>query len=171
MTCTTHILENLSPLQLKHYFDTFEGAPHQAAREGLVDVIRQAYALGISFNRENEIGDTPLFTATAHDRREVVELLLEMYPNEINYESSNGFTPLMIAVRDGHTYMTELLLKKGADPHSLSRDVESFQPRRDVLPIRSIIPVSVQSAPGTSSQDQLMERTNSPSGTCGMTTP
>ncbi|XP_014251437.1 ankyrin repeat and KH domain-containing protein R11A8.7-like [Cimex lectularius] len=58
---------------------------------------------------------TPLAVASFCGENEIVEILLQRYPNTLDLPvEKSGMTPLMLAISAGHVETTKLLLKRGA---------------------------------------------------------
>ena len=65
----------------------------------------------------NPVCDASIFKQAASGDRAGVERLLAAAPDSISSTNRVGATPLILAARDGHTEMIELLIAKGADPN------------------------------------------------------
>jgi ankyrin repeat protein len=59
-------------------------------------------------------GKTSLHIAAAHDKSDIVEMLLQ-YQADVNAKSDGGWTPLHNACEKGHVEIARILLKGGAD--------------------------------------------------------
>jgi len=89
-----------------------------AAFHGHTEVVRELLARGALVNHP---GWNPLIYAAAENRLGVARLLIGRGA-EVNAETENGTTVLMMAARGGHLQMLLLLLEHGADPNRKSRD-------------------------------------------------
>ena len=58
---------------------------------------------------------TPLHEAAEQGNLEEVELLLNREGTDVNAANENGYTPLMLAAKNGHTAIVELLKARGAE--------------------------------------------------------
>ncbi|XP_043944757.1 ankyrin repeat domain-containing protein 16 [Protopterus annectens] len=86
---------------------------HIACREGDPQII--TYILSASpciWDTESKIHRTPLHTAAMHGCSEVVDILLERCGYTPDSRDSCGVTPFTDAVRNGHTDIAKLLMKK-----------------------------------------------------------
>jgi ankyrin repeat protein len=72
-----------------------------------------------------EFGELPMYYAAAGNRRDVVELLLEMGANVNARVEPDGSTPLEAAVSNEHVEMVDLLVERGADPTMVNSDGRS----------------------------------------------
>ncbi|KAK3347024.1 ankyrin [Lasiosphaeria hispida] len=86
-----------------------------AARQGDVEVFKQALPAGLPANLTNEKGDTLLMLAAYHGHADLVNLLIEhgADPNRLN---DKGQSPLAGAVFKKEDAVIETLLSGGADP-------------------------------------------------------
>ena len=75
----------------------------------------------VDINATNLVGDTPLLRACALGQGDVVSCLLDEYGAEVNVKNHLNVSPLHVAVHGGHTEISELLLKAGANPNSPGR--------------------------------------------------
>jgi ankyrin len=95
------------------------GPLHLAASYGLVDVLDWAHPEGIDFNVEAVFRSTPLWEATASGEECAVAVIVTKDGVDVNI--SNGLTPLVIAARDGHVGIVEILLRQvGIDVDKIS---------------------------------------------------
>lgn len=79
------------------------------------------HAHGAEINPQTENGWTPLHTATAAGRVELVEWLLA-HEATVNVKNSNGWTPLHFAAHENHLAIAKLLLAAGADANVADED-------------------------------------------------
>ncbi|KAK3689360.1 ankyrin repeat-containing domain protein [Podospora appendiculata] len=88
---------------------------YNAAREGDMDIFRQALPGGLPANLTNENGDTLLMLAAYHGHADLVKLLLDhgADPNRLN---DRGQSPLAGAVFKLEDTVIKVLLDGGADP-------------------------------------------------------
>ncbi|RDE04642.1 ankyrin repeat domain-containing protein [Sphingomonas aracearum] len=95
-----------------------ESALHVTVRGGNLTYTRFLLDRGANPNVEDGKGDTPLLLATAANRQDLVEALLnsrEVKAN-VNMPDARGFTALIRAVQNRNLALVTLLLKAGADP-------------------------------------------------------
>ncbi|WP_257454206.1 ankyrin repeat domain-containing protein [Archangium lipolyticum] len=91
-----------------------------AAGEGNLPAVRQLLAAGVKANVKADTGSnhTALMLASAHDHREMVQLLLGNGPG-IEIRDFEGKTALAHAVRGGRAAIVDALLKAGANARTL----------------------------------------------------
>lgn len=95
-------------------------ALHQCVREDKCNLLRMLCAVpGVEVDIKDEDGETPLFVA-AQNSIDSLKVLIEAGAN-VNPVAKDGWTPLMLAARDGDYDHAELLLEAGANVH-LGRD-------------------------------------------------
>ena len=98
---------------------------HYASFEGHARIVRLLMdskdADTVDINATNLVGDTPLLRACALGQGDVVSCLLDEYGAEVNVKNHLNVSPLHVAVHGGHTEISELLLKAGANPNSPGR--------------------------------------------------
>ncbi|XP_071086322.1 ankyrin-3-like, partial [Haliotis cracherodii] len=83
------------------------------ARHGeLVDFLVKK---GADMSSVNNSGDNILHQACSGGDVEIVKRILALEKVDINSRDQNGETPVMMAARDGHVQLVEVLVKKGAD--------------------------------------------------------
>jgi len=82
-----------------------------AALEGHLDIVRKLRSRGAAVDFK---GWTPLIYAATGGRNDIVAFLLDQGAN-VNGESPNRTSALMMAVREGKGSTVELLIKRGAD--------------------------------------------------------
>jgi ankyrin repeat protein len=56
---------------------------------------------------------------------EVIQYILEQYPEHVNLENKKGLTPLLIAAKNGHFHLFRLLLSKNAEICHIDADGNS----------------------------------------------
>lgn len=96
-------------------------ALHQCVRQKRTDLLRILCASpGVKLEITDGDGDTPLFVAASNDFP-LLRVLIEAGAN-VNAMSHDGWTALMMAVRDGNQDGVEALLAAGANLH-LGRDM------------------------------------------------
>jgi hypothetical protein len=76
---------------------------------------------GAEVNARDELGETPLITATRNGHIRVMEILLD-HKAEVNAQSNDGKTALIWAAHMGDLNMTKTLLKHGANPMLVDSD-------------------------------------------------
>ncbi|KAJ9148591.1 hypothetical protein NKR23_g4980 [Pleurostoma richardsiae] len=88
---------------------------YNAAREGDIELLKQALPVGLPPNLTNEKGDTLLMLAAYHGHAALVKLLIQngADPNRLN---DRGQSPLAGAVFKKEDEVVEVLLEGGADP-------------------------------------------------------
>jgi ankyrin repeat protein len=100
-------------------------ALHYASYEGHTCIVRllmdRKGTDKVDVNCTNLVGDTPLHRACALGRTSVVSSLLNDYGAEANMKNHLNVSPLHVAVHGGHTAISEMLLKAGANPNSPGR--------------------------------------------------
>ena len=105
-----------------------EGTPlHIAAIEGQDDAVVLLIAKGAEVNVKDETGYTPLHLAAAKALKKTVEILLGAKNVNVNAETDDKKTPLLLAVsglpvgqfpsEEQRLAVAELLLAKGANPN------------------------------------------------------
>lgn len=93
-----------------------------AARTGNAELVRALLDAGAVVNASTvETNSTALMWALAAPHHAIVRLLLSRDADP-TIETTPGFTPLMIAARNGDTEMAEALIAAGVDVNSPSRD-------------------------------------------------
>jgi len=93
----------------------FAGRMYDAARQGDIEIFKQALPAGLPANMTNEKGDTLLMLAAYHGHVDLVKLLMEhgADPNRLN---DRGQSPLAGSVFKMEDAVVEALLEGGADP-------------------------------------------------------
>ena len=83
-------------------------------RRGLVPTLRSSHtglpSLDVSRGKFEE---TPLMVATALRRTEVVRMVMQLVPDDVNARDSSGTSALILAVRTGNAEKVRLLLEAG----------------------------------------------------------
>jgi len=69
-----------------------------------------------------------LFAATAVGRLDLVQEELATYPEDVNEDSRDGFTPLQFACYFGHEELALWLIAHGADVHAAAKNAQRIQP-------------------------------------------
>ena len=87
----------------------------RAIRRGDAPTVEQLIALGVSLERPDPEGLTPLMIAIDHGQAPIVRLLL-WAGADVKTKTETGFTPLQLAIA-GPGAIVKLLLKAGADPN------------------------------------------------------
>ncbi|KAJ8105240.1 hypothetical protein ONZ43_g7505 [Nemania bipapillata] len=88
---------------------------YNAAREGQIDIFREALPAGLPANLTNDKGDTLLMLAAYYGHPELVKLLIQhgADPNRLN---DRGQSPIAGAVFKKEDAVVDVLLEGGADP-------------------------------------------------------
>ncbi|GKU05909.1 unnamed protein product [Fusarium langsethiae] len=100
--------------QSSRFFDKGEARTlHEAAKHGLVDVVKQLLKNGADLTSRDDDGCAPINLAAGKGHEAVARLLLK---KGANFEAKNndGNTPLSFAALKGHEAVARLLLEKGA---------------------------------------------------------
>jgi len=87
-----------------------------------VDIVKELLAQGADPTREDAYGQTPLFFAVKSGRLDLVQLLLESSPHDVNHLDVDKQTPLLRAAMAGREEVAKLLLTKGADATQQDRE-------------------------------------------------
>ena len=88
-----------------------------AAKRGLVAVVELLLAKGADVNAQEKTGETPLHRVARRGSLDVAKLLLAAKAN-VNIRTKAGYpwapyTPMYVAIKDGHPDMVELLRQHG----------------------------------------------------------
>ncbi|TGJ81351.1 hypothetical protein E0Z10_g7428 [Xylaria hypoxylon] len=88
---------------------------YNAAREGQMDIFKEALPAGLPANLTNDKGDTLLMLAAYYGHPELVELLIQhgADPNRLN---DKGQSPIAGAIFKKEDAVVDVLLAGGADP-------------------------------------------------------
>lgn len=130
-----------------------------------VGIVKVLLTQGADATREDAYGQTPLYFATKAGRMDLVQILLDFAPQEVNHADSFDQTPLMYAAMKGREDVAKLLLSKGADAdrpdrNSLSaRDWAIENGHAEVLKALSAVPRGVR---GNSGMAKASPRTDFP---------
>jgi len=84
-----------------------------AAAAGSIVILEALHNAGKDLNKPDYDGRTALHVSAAHGHLEVVGWLLDMHANP-NVSDRFGLTPLVQAMRVGHTDVADLLVKRGS---------------------------------------------------------
>ncbi len=79
-----------------------------------------------------------LFEASAAGQIEVVQEILDASPEQVNAWAPDGFQPLGLACFFGHTPLVELLLARGAEVNSPSRNALRVQPLNSAVAAQNL---------------------------------
>jgi ankyrin repeat protein len=101
---------------------TAVAAVSSVPRDSFLEVVKQLLAHGIDATREDAFGQTPLYFAVKAGRSDLVQLLLDSAPREVNHLDRQDQTPLLYAAMTGNEEVAKLLLAKGADAQHPDRD-------------------------------------------------
>lgn len=99
---------------------------HLAAMFGRTEAARALLGGGADLHApsRNPQAATPLHSALGGRQWNTARLLLERGA-DVNAAQPGGWTPLLLAVREGEAEMVAELLSRGADPHARTEDGES----------------------------------------------
>jgi len=86
-----------------------------APEESSVDIVKHLLSQGADATREDAYGQTPLYLAVKAGRLDLVQILLDSAPLEVNHLDFHDQTPLLYAAMTGREEVAKLLLSKGAD--------------------------------------------------------
>lgn len=75
----------------------------------------------IDFTSQDSVGDTLLINAAESERPDKIEFILNNGA-KVNATNKRGYTPLMIAAKEGNAKVVKLLLSHNADIHIKARD-------------------------------------------------
>ncbi|XP_011870346.1 PREDICTED: ankyrin repeat domain-containing protein 16-like isoform X2 [Vollenhovia emeryi] len=87
---------------------------HEAVKHGNLNAAKCIISLGADVNLVDNIGQTILHVAALTDNAEAVEYILEHNLIDANCEAFFGITPLMLARRNDHSDVSNILIIHGA---------------------------------------------------------
>jgi ankyrin repeat protein len=122
--------------------------------ESAIAVVKELLTLGANPAREDAYGQTPLFFAARAGRLDLVQLLLDSAPHEVNHLDFQQWTPLMCAAMAGREEVAKMLLAKGADAELQDRDGLSARDwaletdHEDILDVLMVAPRGVRGRSG-----------------------
>jgi len=91
----------------------------KAAQNNFTDLVERLTKHGVDITTQRGMGISPLHFATQHNNRKLVQFLLRhKAKTECVTPSPMGYTPLHIAVEEGHVSIAVDLLCAGADPNA-----------------------------------------------------
>ena len=91
----------------------------------MTEVIKLLIENGISVNRQNEIGWTPLFYASVKGDIKLFNTLIELKADP-NIKDKNDRAPVFFALDNNHIDLAKLLLKHGANRNNNLSDIETL---------------------------------------------
>ena len=99
---------------------------HHSASKVEETMVRALIDLGADVEASYDGGENVLFTAAVHGHTSIMRLLLDHGAIvDPQVESSSGFTPLSVAIRNGNHDSVQLLIERRAD---IERDSERYGP-------------------------------------------
>ena len=113
-----YLLKTRPNLLIKNRFD--ETAIMLATIQGHLDCVKILAKAGAEINPGGE-GWTPLNYAAFAGQTDIAAYLIEQGA-QVNERAPNTMTPLMLAARNGHTRLVQLLLDSHADPSLTTTD-------------------------------------------------
>lgn len=87
---------------------------HEAMKHGSLNAAKCIISLGADVNLVDNIGQTILHVAALIGNAEAAVYILEHNLIDVNREASFAITPLMIARRNNHSDVVEILIRHGA---------------------------------------------------------
>ncbi|MEO6160700.1 MAG: ankyrin repeat domain-containing protein [Pelobium sp.] len=98
-----------------------DGTPmlHAAIGTKAIKVFKTLLSLNPNLESIDKNGDTPLLKAVREQKEDFMTLLLNAGANYAKPNSKNGQTAFQVAVINTHTSISEILVKKGADPNEV----------------------------------------------------
>lgn len=124
-----YLLKNISihnKNQILHYQDPYGNTPLTIAAYNNNNIIAEMLVKdGAHVNIQNNAGLTPIHTAADNENVELMDILLDIYPDTIlsspvanpNIQDENGNTPLHYAAKHSNQSIIIQLLSHGSDPH------------------------------------------------------
>jgi len=104
-----------SNINLLNAQDSSGSSPlHEAIKHRNLDAAKYIIYLGADVTLADNVGQTILHIAALTGNAETVEYILEHNLIDVNYETSFGITPLMIAQRNNHNDVIKILIRHGA---------------------------------------------------------
>ncbi|WAO92355.1 HET domain-containing protein [Fusarium falciforme] len=98
---------------------------YNAAKNGDAAAVRKLIHDGTPPDKQNIRGVTPLWTASSHGHKAVVQVLLATNAVGVNVRTVAGQTPLFRAAANGHSEVVKLLLDHGAERNYTDKDGRS----------------------------------------------
>merc|ERR1711942_362613 len=93
-----------------------------ASWKGQDEVVISLLKVGQNPNESCD-GVAPMYSAAMWGRTGVIRILLQPeYQADINIQTSDGWTPVYVAARNGETEALKLLIEHGADIHKLTNE-------------------------------------------------
>lgn len=91
-----------------------------AADQGHVEVCIALMKGGANLTATNEYGESAMHRAAKEGKVEIVRLL-SAHKQLVDFKDIDGSTPLMLAAKQGHSVVCEVLLKTGANPLAVDK--------------------------------------------------
>ncbi len=91
-----------------------EKSYHQAALKGDLDTLRKCIREGVGVNCQDASGNTVLMHATVHRKDKILDFLL-LICADLNCQTNQGTTALMMAARTNNVTALAKLIEAGAD--------------------------------------------------------
>ena len=111
------IVEEISDLEQQHKKDLFD-----ASRRGNMVLLKNTLDKGIDINtRIDHAQSTPLISASQMAKEKVVEYLLTLPNIDVNLQTSNGYTALMMATIASDSKIVKLLVEGESDNLALTQ--------------------------------------------------
>ncbi|KAH0535980.1 hypothetical protein FGG08_007117 [Glutinoglossum americanum] len=98
-----------------------ETALHAAARNNCLISVRKLLQAGTNVDAKSYHQWTPLHVAARYGHVSIMRELVGAHV-DVNFRGFHGWTALHYAARSGHVDATELLLRAGAEAHTLDND-------------------------------------------------
>lgn len=99
-----------------------------SSHDAALKIVSSLHAAGASINaREYDSGDKTRYTQPLHEavwrhNTKLIAYLLKQEGIELDNPNVDGYTPLMIALKDGREDIVDMLLAAGANPHKKNKD-------------------------------------------------